>query len=228
MTTTALTRVETVLNQFPGEARPQAVTLALRQLGGRIAADLILASILAFEAHARSYWSIVQHPDGRPYETEEDFFNDVLHVQSFRSAAKRIAIGRLIQALTEGEREPVARELADLGLAKATVLLPALEQADSVERARWFAEAKKLPVTDLQAAVSKHLEARPRGRPDADRLYRVILGAMPSLEDRELCERFFALGRRLLGPEATTVGVLRAGFQETLADWEPRAKEGRE
>ena len=226
--TTALTRVETVLNQFSGEARPQAVTLALRQLGGRIAADLILASILAFEAHARSYWSIVQHPDGRPYETEEDFFNDVLHVQSFRSAAKRIAIGRLIQALTEGEREPVAQALADVGLAKATVLLPALEGADAVERERWFGEARRLPVADLQAAVSTHLAAKPRGRPDADRLYRVILGAMPSLEDRELWDQVVRLGKRLLGPEVTTVGILRACFQESLADWEPRAKEGRE
>jgi len=63
-------------------------------------------------------------------------------------------------------------------------------------------------------------------RPDADRLYRVILGAMPTLDDRELCERLFRLGRRLLGPEVTTVGVLRAAFQEVLPEWEPRATEG--
>ena len=219
--------LEVLLGQYQGE-RAIGCHLALLQLRRRVEQDLVAVCILCSEIHERNHWSKVRRADNRAYESEEVYFLEVLGVASFRSAAKRIAIGRLIQALTEGEREPVARELADLGLAKATVLLPALEQADSVERARWFAEAKKLPVTDLQAAVSKHLEARPRGRPDADRLYRVILGAMPSLEDRELCEQVFRLGKRLLGPEVTTVGVLRACFQETLAEWEPRAKEGRE
>ena len=217
--------LEILLGQYQGE-RALGCHLLLMQLCRTIEQRLVQVCLLAAEVHERGHWSKVRRADNRPYESEEAYFTEVLGVMSFRSAAKRIAIGRLIQALTEGEREPVAQALADLGLAKATVLLPALEGADSVARARWFAEAKKLPVDDLQAAVSKELNAKPRGRPDADRLYRVILGAMPSLEDRELCEAVFRLGKRLLGPEATTVGILRACFQESLADWEPRAKEG--
>lgn len=219
--------LEVLLSQYQGE-RAIGCHLALLQLRRRVEHDLVSVCILCSEIHQGNYWSKVRRADNRPYESEDAYFVEVLGVASFRSAAKRIAIGRLIQALTEGEREPVAQALADLGIAKATVLLPAIEGADSVERERWFGEARKLPINDLQAAVSKHLEAKPRGRPDTDRLYRVILGAMPSLEDRELCDRVFRLGKQLLGPEATTVGVLRACFQESLADWEPRAKEGRE
>ena len=219
--------LEVLLGQYQGE-RAIGCHLALLQLRRRVESDLVQVCLLASEIHDCGHWSKVRRADNRPYESEDVYFTEVLGVRSFRSAAKRIAIGRLIQALTEGEREPVAQALADLGIAKATVLLPALEGADSVERERWFGEARRLPVAELQAAVSTHLEAKPRGRPDADRLYRVILGAMPSLEDRELCERIFGLGRILLGPEATTVGILRACFQESLADWEPRAKEGRE
>ena len=219
--------LEVLLGQYQGE-RAIGCHLALLQLRRRVEHDLVTTSIICAEIYEHNHWSKVRRADNRPYESAEAYFTEVLGVTSFRSAAKRIAIGRLIQALTEGEREPMAQALGDVGLAKATVLLPALEGADSVERERWFGEARKLPVTELQAAVSKHLEAKPRGRPDADRLYRVILGAMPSLEDRELCERLFGLGRILLGPEATTVGILRAAMQETLADWEPRAKEGRE
>ena len=219
--------LEVLLGQYQGE-RAIGCHLALLQLRRRVEQDLVAVCILCSEIHERNHWSKVRRADNRAYESEEVYFLEVLGVASFRSAAKRIAIGRLIQALTEGEREPVAQALADVGLAKATVLLPALEGADSVERERWFGEARRLPVAELQAAVSTHLDAKPRGRPDADRLYRVILGAMPSLEDRELCEAVFRLGKRLLGPEATTVGILRACFQESLADWEPRAKEGRE
>lgn len=217
--------LEALLSQFGGQ-RAIACHLTLLQLRRRVEQDLVQVCLLAAEIHDRGHWSHVRRADNRAYESEEAYFTEVLGVSSFRSAAKRIAIGRLIGALTDDEREPVARALADVGLAKATVLLPALEGADAVERDRWFDEARRLPVADLQQAVSRHLEAKPRGRPDADRLYRVILGAMPTLDDRELCERLFRLGRRLLGPEVTTVGVLRAAFQEVLPEWEPRATEG--
>jgi hypothetical protein len=217
--------LEALLGQFGGE-RALACHLALLQLRRRVEQDLVQVCLLAAEVHDRGHWSHVRRADNRAYESEEAYLTEVLGVSSFRSAAKRIAIGRLIGALTEGEREPVARALADVGLAKATVLLPAIEGANSVERERWFGEARRLPVADLQEAVSRHLQAKPRGRPDADRLYRVILGAMPTLEDRELCERLFRLGHRLLGPEATSVGILRAAFQEVLPEWEPRAQRG--
>lgn len=217
--------LEVLLGQYEGE-RAIGCHLMLMQLRRNIEQNLIQVCLLAVEIHEHNHWSKVRRADNRPYESEDAYFTEVMGVSSFRSAAKRIAIGRLIQALTEGEREPVAQALADLGIAKATVLLPAIEGADSVERERWFGEARKLPINDLQASVSRHLEAKPRGRPDTDRLYRVILGAMPSLEDRELWEQVVRLGKRLLGPEVTTVGILRACFQEALGDWEPRVQRG--
>ena len=189
--------LEVLLGQYQGE-RALGCHLALLQLRRRVESDLVQVCLLASEIHDRGHWSKVRRADGRAYESEEAYFLETLGVASFRSAAKRIAIGRLIQALTEGEREPVAQALADLGIAKATVLLPALEGADAVERERWFGEARRLPVADLQAAVSKSVGAKARGMtPRSERFLRFLIEAMPDIETREMVSDVFRRASRL-------------------------------
>ena len=189
--------LEVLLGQYQGE-RAIGCHLALLQLRRRVEHDLVTTSIICAEIYEHNHWSKVRRADNRPYESAEAYFTEVLGVTSFRSAAKRIAIGRLIQALTEGEREPVAQALADVGLAKATVLLPALEGADAVERERWFGEARKLPIADLQAAVSKGVGAKSRGvTPRSERFLRFLIEAMPDIETREMVSDVFQRASRL-------------------------------
>jgi len=89
--------LEALLSQFGGQ-RAIACHLTLLQLRRRVEQDLVQVCLLAAEIHDRGHWSHVRRADNRAYESEEAYFTEVLGVSSFRSAAKRIAIGRLIVA----------------------------------------------------------------------------------------------------------------------------------
>lgn len=222
------TTVEAVLAQFADKERPEAVVLAIRQLTSRAANDLLIASELAYEAHERGYWSLVTRPDGRPYENEETFFEDVLGVPSWRSAYRRIAMGRALDSLPPEERESVGATLVELGIAKAAVLAPVLTQTeDPAQRTRWLEIAKQVPCEDLQKHVTESLGggARPREASPSvakPRIDGYLTNQMPTLEDRQVCERFFALGRRL-GKGNTPMGILTAGLMECVGQWESEA-----
>lgn len=200
--------------------RAEACHLVLVDLRDRIEAHLVIVCRIAWEIHERGWWAHVRRPDGRAWQTEEDYFANVLLVDSHRSAAKRMAVGRVLAALPEAERPAAESGIAVIGINKAAVLAPALEAADSAaERERWLTLARTSPVRELQAEVSRALGAKPRGAPAPDALYRTILNAMPTLDDRETVERFFLVGKRV-GAGQTAVGVLVAGMMEALSTWE--------
>src|SRR5713101_826520 len=76
--------------------RAEALHLALQTLRNRVEPDRVLACEFAWEVHAKGYWSQVRNPDGTVYLTEEAYFRDVLGLASWRTAYKRLAVGRML------------------------------------------------------------------------------------------------------------------------------------
>jgi hypothetical protein len=220
------TAVHRFLAQFPEAARAEAVHLALCALRARVEPDRVLACELAWEVHTRGYWSHLAGADGRPYESEEAYFRDVLGLASWRTAYKRLAIGRMLHAFPEPERGAMRAAVAQVGLAKAAVVVPAIERAG--EWQTWVALAQQLAAPVLQARVSAALEALPRGepRPPGERFRRAVLSAMPDIDAMEVVERFFTLGARVVGTPHP-IGIFLAGCRECLAEWEVQAARGR-
>src|SRR5215467_5691565 len=92
------------LGQGSPRSRAEGLHLALQSLRDRVEPDRVLACELAWEVHARGYWSQVRNGDGTPYLTEEAYFRDVLGVASWRMAYKRLAVGRMLMMFEEPER----------------------------------------------------------------------------------------------------------------------------
>ena len=211
------------LDEFTGRDRAEAVHLALKQLRQRAEPDRVLACELAWEAHTGGYWSQLRDEADRPYESEEAYFRDVLGLASWRTAYKRLAIGRMLTTIAEPERALVRAAVADVGLAKATIIAPAIERTG--EWQAWAQLARQMPAVTLQLRVSEALQASPRGRepsPPGERFRRSILSAMPDIDAMEVVERFFDIGQRVVGTDHP-VGIFLAGCRECLADWEVHA-----
>ena len=211
------------LADLTGRDRMDAVHLVLKQLRQRTEPDRVLACELAWEAHTGGYWSQLRDDDQHPYESEETYFRDVLGVASWRTAYKRLAIGRMLTAIAEPERALVRAAVAEVGLAKATIIAPAIERSGAWQT--WVQLARQMPAVTLQLRVSEALQASPRGRepsPPGERFRRSVLSAMPDIEAMELVERFFELGERVVGTDHP-VGIFLAGCRECLADWEAHA-----
>ncbi len=213
------------LAQFPSPSRAEALHLALQSLRDRVEPDRVLACELAWQMHAHAYWSQVSQPDGRPYASEEDYFRDVLGLASWRTAYKRLAIGRMLMGFEGPERRQLRAAIAAVGLAKATVVVPAIERLR--EWKPWLEWAGQLPTVVLQEKVSAALGALPRGResdPPGERFRRTVLAAMPDLEAMELVDRFFELGAEVVGTPHP-VGIFLAGCRECLGEWEVQASQ---
>src|SRR3989449_2588032 len=218
------------LAQFSTTNRAEAIHLALQALHARVEPDRVLACELAWEVHCRGYWSQVRRPDGTAYDCEETYFRDVLGLASWRTAYKRLAIGRMLLSFGEPERAVLRYAIAEVGLAKAAVAAPAIERFR--EWKTWLQLALQCSMAVLQARVSEALEALPRGRepsPPGERFRRNGLAAMPDIAAMELVERFFAIGAKVLG-SSHPVAIFLAGCLECLPEWEiqvagwPRAR----
>jgi hypothetical protein len=208
------------LAQFPTTTRAAAIHLALQALRARVEPDRVLACELAWEVHQRGYWSQVRRADGTAYDCEEAYFREVLGLGSWRTAYKRLAIGRMLVSFDESERLVLRAAMAEVGLAKASVVAPAIERFG--EWKTWLELALQSSTVVLQARVSQALEALPRGRepsPPGERFRRAILGAMPDIEAMELVERFFEIGAKVVG-SPNTVAIFLAGCRECLPEWE--------
>jgi hypothetical protein len=219
-TSVAVTRF---LADFTGSERGAALHLVLKQLRARSEPDRVLACELAWEVHREGYWSQLKHDDGSPYDSEESYFRDVLGLASWRTAYKRLAIGRMLAAITEAERPIFRAAIATIGLAKASIIAPAIERTG--QWAFWVEQSERLPCVMLQRRVSEALEAVPRGRePLAPGEYfrRAVFSALPDIEAMELVDRFFDVGRRVVGTDHA-VAIFLAGCRECLSDWEIRA-----
>ena len=211
------------LRQYPTESRAEALHLALQSLRARVEPDRVLACELAWEMHAHGYWSQIRRLDGAAYESEEAYFRDVLGLASWRTAYKRLAIGRMLMGFEEPERTQLRAAIAMVGLAKATVVVPAIERLR--EWKPWLEWAGQLPTVVLQEKVSAALEALPRGREPSspgERFRRTVLAAMPDIEAMELVDRFFEVGVEIVGTPHP-VGIFLAGCRECLSEWEVQA-----
>jgi hypothetical protein len=211
------------LDQDPRLTRAEVLHLALQSLRDRMEPDRVLACELAWEMHAKAYWSQIRNADGTTYPTEEDYFRHVLGLASWRTAYKRLAIGRMLSRFEEPERSVLRTGLAAVGLAKATVVAPAIERLQ--DWGTWLRCAHDLSIVLLQAKVSEALDALPRGRepaPPGERFRRTVLAAMPDIEAMELVERFFHLGKRVVG-SPNPIAIFLAGCRECLPEWEMQA-----
>jgi len=226
----ALPSIWDQLARYAPDDRPRAVVQTLRQLSRRAGRDVVLLARLSHEAHDQGYWSKVPRADGTPYLSEADFFEDVLAIASWRTAMKRVALGRALAVVPPAERDQIAERLGNLGAAKATILVPALEAAERPEdMAEWVERAAGLTSDALQREVSTALGAVPRGtrRAEGDRVAAFLRSVMPDPESVEVWEEFLRVGKRAVGTEST-IGVLIAAFQEALGSWSGRAAPGAE
>jgi len=216
--------VSRFLDDFAGSDRAQATHLVLKQLRRRTEPDRVLACELAWEIHAGGYWSQLRDDHDRPYESEEAYFRDVLGLASWRTAYKRLSIGRMLSQIATAERAVVRAAVAEVGLAKTSIVAAAIERRG--QWSEWIQLARQLPAVTLQIRVSEVLQAQPRGREPlapGERFRRWLLSAMPDIEAIELVERFFKLGQRVVGTDHP-IGVFLAGCRECLADWEVYAQ----
>jgi hypothetical protein len=208
------------LTQYPTESRAEALHLALQSLRDRVEPDRVLACELAWEMHAHGYWSQIRRPDGGGYESEETYFRDVLGLASWRTAYKRLAIGRMLMGFEEAERSQLRAAIGAVGLAKATVVVPAIERLRDWKP--WLEWAGRLPTIALQEKVSAALGALPRGHepsPPGERFRRTVLAAMPDIEAMELVDRFFEIGAEVVGTPHP-IGIFLAGCRECLGEGE--------
>src|SRR5215469_80410 len=215
--------IQRFLGQWSPMSRAEALHLALQSLRDRVEPDRVLACELAWEVHAQGYWSQVRNADGTRYLTEEAYFRDVLGVASWRTAYKRLAVGRMLMMFEEPERSLLRTSIAQVGLAKATVVAPAIERLG--EWRTWLQCAHEMPTVLLQAKVSEALDALPRGcepSPPGERFRRAVLSAMPDIEAMELVEHFFELGKRVVS-SPNPVAIFLAGCRECLPEWEVQA-----
>src|SRR5262249_60715446 len=103
----------------------------------------------------------------------------------------------MLMQFPESQRPLVRAAIADVGLAKATVIAPAIER--SGRWATWVELAKRLPTHTLQLRISETLQAHPRGYEPlspGERFRRSVLSAMPDIEAMELVTRLFVFGDR--------------------------------
>jgi len=211
--------------QYPTGRRAEALHLALQSLRDRVEPDRVLACELAWEMHVHGYWGQIRRPDGGAYESEEAYFRDVLGLASWRTAYKRLAIGRMLMGFEEPERNQLRAAIGAVGLAKATVVVPAIERLR--EWKPWLEWAGQLPTVALQEKVSAALDALPRGRepsPPGERFRRTVLAAMPDIEAMELVDRFFEIGAEVVGTPHP-IGIFLAGCRECLGEWELQASQ---
>jgi hypothetical protein len=215
--------IQRFLDQDPRLTRAEVLHLTLQSLRDRMEPDRVLACELAWEMHAKGYWSHIRNADGTTYATEEDYFRHVLGLASWRTAYKRLAIGRMLTRFEEPERSVLRSGLAAVGLAKATVVAPAIERMQ--DWGTWLRCAQEMSIMLLQAKVSEALDALPRGREPTspgERFRSTVLAAMPDFEAMELVEHFFRLGKRVVG-SPNPIAIFLAGCRECLAEWEVQA-----
>lgn len=224
MTAISSARVASFLAQFEeSQSRAVAVDTALRQVATAVRDHLALFCELVALAHDESTWSKVQDGSGRPYESEERFF-DSLGVGSWRSYMRYLSVGRMIRAIPDERARASTRAcVAQIGVTKAAILVPAIERAakDAATRDLWFERAKQSSTEELQQHVNDAVRGAPRGYETAkgERFRAYLVNAAPSIEDREVLERLFALGARL-AETPNPVAIFFAAAREALAAWE--------
>ncbi len=133
----------------------------------------------------------------------------------------------MLSAFAEPARPAIRAAIAEVGVAKATIIVPAVEHTGDWQG--WTDMARRLASPVLQARVSAALAALPRGpepSPPGERFRRAVLSEMPDMEAMEVVERFFAVGAKIV-ESPNPVAIFLAGCRECLAEWEVQAARGR-
>src|SRR5260370_36343334 len=129
----------------------------------------------------------------------------------------------MLTSFAETERALLRAALADVGVAKASIVAPAVERLGQWHT--WLTWAMQLSAVALQAKVSEALQALPRGvelSPPGTRFRQTVLAAMPDIEAMELVERVFEVGTFVVGTDHA-VAIFLAGCRECLPEWEAQA-----
>ncbi|MDP2626757.1 MAG: hypothetical protein Q8Q58_07615, partial [Candidatus Rokubacteria bacterium] len=124
------------------------------------------------------------------HDSEEAYSRDVPGLASWRTADKRLAIGRMLTSVEERDRAGLRVALAEAGIAKAAMVVPASDRLGQWRT--WLKVAGEVSAVVRQAQVSAALQAVPRGRepgPPGERFRRMVLAAMPDIEAMEVVER---------------------------------------
>ena len=213
--------VHAFLRQFEAVGdRASAIHFALMDVATRARRDMALLAELCWIAHLEGIWSQVKRADGRPYESEEVFYEEVLQLGSFRSIYRYLAAGRVIAASSEDERPAVRRAVAEIGVAKVAVVAPAVARAPETREA-WFDRARASDIDTLQRHVTDVVTGKEAGFASARgaRLRAFLLTNAGSLEQRAVLERLFEVGRAVCDTDDPGV-IHMAAVIEALAAWE--------
>src|SRR5260370_36726242 len=108
----------------------------------------------------------------------------------------------MLSRFDASERPLVRAAIADVGVAKATLIAPAIERTG--EWGAWVELAKRLPAVTLQLRISEALQAQPRRcepLPPGARFRPAVLSAMPDIEAVQIVEHFFEVGVQGVGTE---------------------------
>jgi hypothetical protein len=101
----------------------------------------------------------------KPWREESRVWRDLVAVGEAADRSNRTdgdRIGRMLMGFEEVERGQLRAAIAAVGLAKATVAVPAIERLRDWKP--WLEWAGRLPTVALQEKVSAGLDALPRGR----------------------------------------------------------------
>lgn len=197
-------------------------------LGATVARDVFRLALIAWQIHEDRLWQYLRLPIGRLCGTEEEYFEAYFDVDSWRTAAKRIRIGRMLAALPEPEK--YLDDLAHVGTAKAEMIAPLVIEAaedrpltgamtgPAAVATAWIARARNMPATALREAVRLELGRAPRATGDAteDRPLVTARGWMPDLESQALLEDAMRAYRKM-EPTGRFVGLLTAALMEFLS-----------
>lgn len=208
-------QVDQLLAQFKGE-RADAIHQALRTLDARTSQLKIVVAELMAEVVECGHWKKVKAANGtKRWGRYETYFFDTLgmkraHVYNF------IRVGRTIRETPAKYRAAYRAKLAELGIARAVQLVPALV---TPQRDEWMARAKSLGFWALRREIATAFPKAPSeargGQPARKRLLSHLgqLGVSPAL-----IEEFVEAAREHVGTDDPKE-VLTCALQDVMVLW---------
>jgi hypothetical protein len=211
------------LPALPIEEYAAVVDRELRALQAPILTSAARLCELATTIIADGLWRYLRRADGRLYDTEESYLDDVFG--AYRSAARYLRVGKMLRMAPERARGALREAIATVGVVKADILTPlvlgALEAGGGDDDvAPLWATARTLSTEELQAFVSQATGAKRRGPGRMADIQRV-LERYGSIEDAATIAEFFRYGA-LEAPEASPWAILMNGLREASSTWAPQ------
>jgi len=185
-------------------------------------ADRVLACELAWEVHAQGYWSQVRNADGTRYRRKKPT-SGCAGLASWRTAYKRLAVGRMLMMFEEPERSLLRSSIARGGASQGYRGGPSHRTPGRVADLAPMCQGDVTVL--LQGKVSAALDALPRGRepsPPGERFRRAVLSAMPDIEATGTGRALLRARKRVVS-SPNPIAIFLAGCRECLPEWELQA-----